>query len=656
MTQMPSSAVIPDIWMSGLGLCFAAWLWIQLTRWGNSESVFFGVRTVKKFEESAEAQKIDTRYLYEIVALTGAIILLNILILLLLYFRQLLPSVHPYDFWPLELLHALGVRIAYWRARNRTLPFAAAPDAVRTVDLASLTPPSRIWSLLYWPCVFLPLIAIAIFLVYLRYWAGSQAPVPNPIAFPITAGSPPMTWSQPATFHNPRLLTEAILVDIAGVLVAFAIGFHSRVNEWGEDDEERWSYRKLLMMATAAPPWLVTALAIVLELGTPPLRWDDTTVSRAVFIIGPFVLVWALIMASLSLPFLLYYKRPVGTVNRAQDDCWKFGLFYFNPQDGAWVVPARFGAGISLNFGQPLAWMLILLSVTGLGLRWYVKSPTPHYEPNDSVQAQFATAARQLSGGEFAASERLLYIARHTNDPTVWSSVAYELTVNDVKPDSARQWAEKAVAWGEGEYWQSDLPSVIVSAAPSNCPNPANCAPDEPVSVVDRPGMARLAALWSNLGYVCSRQGDLDCALRYLIAAWTLDPMSAYGNDLAAVLKALPKPPNETILSSLNLQNGVPVRRVVNVSVPRSTAGTAYFDVLLSAKYPAEIQWAGGDKSLSGALESITPNLNFPWPEVGGVAKVELREKLTCTGVQSACELTMLSPEETIAGPEQAVK
>jgi len=425
-----------------------------------------------------------------------------------------------------------------------------------------------------------------------------------------------------------------ILLDITGVLLAHAFSFHSRINEWGEDDEQRWSYRKLLMIATVAPTWLLTASVVAIELLIPVLPPHLDTGSDQLRLLAFMIYILLMPIALACLPFLLYFNRPVGTVNRSQDDCWKFGLFYFNPRDGAWVVPARLGAGIALNFGQPLAWILILISITGLGVRRYPQSSTANYEPNDSVQAQFATATRQLSGGEFAGSERLLYIARHTNDPAVWSSVAYELTVNHVKPDSALQWAKRAVTQGESLSSQTNLAM----------PNARNWE-----------AMTRLAAYWSNLGYVCSWQGDLDCAQRNLEAAWALDPLPAYGNELAVVLKAVSKPQDEKATTTLKSESRVPARQVANVSVPGSKAGAAYFDARLSEKETAEIRWVGGDESLSRAAESIGHALNFPWPDDAGNEKVQIREKLTCTGVQSVCQLVILSPEEAITVPEQAV-
>lgn len=332
----------------------------------------------------------------------------------------------------------------------------------------------------------------------------------------------------------------------------------------------------------------------------------------------PIAAVWVLL--------LLYYNRPTGTVNRAQDDCWKFGLYYFNPRDAAWIVPARLGAGATLNFARPLAWILILISASGLGLRCYVRSSAPIDNPDHFVESQFAIATLQLRGGKFEASEQLMRIARHSDDPAIWSSAAYELTDNHVKPHFALEWAERAAASGESVSAQARLTMTTNE---------------------DWKVMARLAAYWSNLGYVCSWQGDFDCAQRYLAATWTLDPLPGYRDELVELIKSAPRSPDR-ILATLKLQSGAPVRQVVNISLQGSNAGTAYFDVLLSEKEPTKIVWSRGDRNLSGAAESIARNLAFPWPDDGGSEKVRFREKLTCTGFDSACELMALSPEEAV--------
>jgi uncharacterized membrane protein len=51
--------------------------------------------------------------------------------------------------------------------------------------------------------------------------------------------------------------------------------------------------------------------------------------------------------------------------DRDDDQLWKGGLFYVNRDDPALVVGARFGVGWALNYGNPLAWVLIIGFATG---------------------------------------------------------------------------------------------------------------------------------------------------------------------------------------------------------------------------------------------------------------------------------------------------
>jgi uncharacterized membrane protein len=48
---------------------------------------------------------------------------------------------------------------------------------------------------------------------------------------------------------------------------------------------------------------------------------------------------------------------------------WKAGMFYVNPADSALFVPKRYGIGYTLNFGRPVAWVVI-----GVLLAWPVGS------------------------------------------------------------------------------------------------------------------------------------------------------------------------------------------------------------------------------------------------------------------------------------------
>jgi uncharacterized membrane protein len=54
-------------------------------------------------------------------------------------------------------------------------------------------------------------------------------------------------------------------------------------------------------------------------------------------------------------------EAPVG--DRTPDSAWVLGMLYVNHDDPALFVEKRFGIGYTLNFGHPLAWVLLGLLV-----------------------------------------------------------------------------------------------------------------------------------------------------------------------------------------------------------------------------------------------------------------------------------------------------
>lgn len=54
-------------------------------------------------------------------------------------------------------------------------------------------------------------------------------------------------------------------------------------------------------------------------------------------------------------------KGEVIGIDRDDDQYWKLGQFYFNPNDPALFLEKRFGVGWTINFARPLAWTILLL-------------------------------------------------------------------------------------------------------------------------------------------------------------------------------------------------------------------------------------------------------------------------------------------------------
>lgn len=50
-------------------------------------------------------------------------------------------------------------------------------------------------------------------------------------------------------------------------------------------------------------------------------------------------------------------------INRDDDQYWKLGIFYFNPDDPANWVEKRFGSGWTANFAKPLPWIVLIVVI-----------------------------------------------------------------------------------------------------------------------------------------------------------------------------------------------------------------------------------------------------------------------------------------------------
>ena len=54
-------------------------------------------------------------------------------------------------------------------------------------------------------------------------------------------------------------------------------------------------------------------------------------------------------------------KKASGEViNRDEDQYWKLGVFYYNPEDPALFVEKRFGVGWTNNFARPMSWVMLV--------------------------------------------------------------------------------------------------------------------------------------------------------------------------------------------------------------------------------------------------------------------------------------------------------
>jgi uncharacterized membrane protein len=76
--------------------------------------------------------------------------------------------------------------------------------------------------------------------------------------------------------------------------------------------------------------------------------------------------VWAIITAVFCAPLVVIVfaiwlaRRPSSDqIERTPEECWKGGIFYYNPDDPALFVQKRLGFGYTFNFANVWSWALV---------------------------------------------------------------------------------------------------------------------------------------------------------------------------------------------------------------------------------------------------------------------------------------------------------
>jgi hypothetical protein len=79
-------------------------------------------------------------------------------------------------------------------------------------------------------------------------------------------------------------------------------------------------------------------------------------------------------------PLVLNDIEPRYTGRRPPDQAYR-GIFYFNPDDPALLVPKRFGIGYTLNFGNPWSWAVLALIILTVALPFILTAVNVRHLP-----------------------------------------------------------------------------------------------------------------------------------------------------------------------------------------------------------------------------------------------------------------------------------
>jgi uncharacterized membrane protein len=316
----------------------------QLTR----REIFFGVTVSPGFRDGPVARSVSRRYAMEIwgfafvaAALVGT-------------------SPMPLISGPMLVTQTIGGFIAFSRARRAVRPNAVAPATIREAELGPR--PELPGGLIGQLGPFLILFAAAAYLGL--YWEDVPARFPTHWNL---AGKPD-DWTAKS---------------VGGVFLGVSLGFVScammlftsyAVLHWtrlarvtGTDGAQSRRVRRVNLIATLASEYLIALL----------LAWT-TVVSMfsaqgaqprlpLLFRVAPFVLV---IIGTLAIRVMrrtaISGGPPIG--DTTPDSCWILGHLYFNGADPTLFVEKRMGLGYTLNLGNPVSWLVLIVFVVALSV------------------------------------------------------------------------------------------------------------------------------------------------------------------------------------------------------------------------------------------------------------------------------------------------
>jgi len=258
------------------------------------------------------------------------------------------------------LLQFAGCVGAYLSGRRQVMPHAIEPRQVREASLAprAAALPGG------WPLQTGPFVLLAAAALYLNHrWADI------PLRFPVhwtEFHGPADAWAgrTPAGVYGPLLNGAVLCLMLAGL--AYGLLRWSRpIRLSGRSGQAEDSFRRTVAGVMAAAEYFV-AIAFV-WVGLSPLMAATE---------GPPG-VWAILGMELVLVIVtvvVFVRKGQGGTraaaatlvgetelvgDRTLDGNWKAGIFYVNPDDPALFIEKRFGVGYTINFGRPVAWVIL---------------------------------------------------------------------------------------------------------------------------------------------------------------------------------------------------------------------------------------------------------------------------------------------------------
>jgi uncharacterized membrane protein len=310
--------------------------------------IFFGVTVPVGFRIGRVGRSISRRYATEVwlLALAAAIFVVT--------------SPMPLISGSMLLAQTLGASVAFLNARRAVRPHAIAPATVREAVIGPR--PGLPGGLLGQLGPFLILAGAAVYVGL--HWENIPARFPTHWNL---AGRPD-GWTAKSVAGVFRGLSIGFVACSMTLFTSYAVLHWARLPRVsGRDGQQSSRVRQINLVSMLASAYLIallfawTSVVSMFSTGTGQLRLP------LAFRAAPFALI---IFGTLAIRLTRVAAAAAGPPmgDTTPDSCWLLGRLYFNRADPALFVEKRMGLGYTLNLGNPLSWLVVIVAVTALSI------------------------------------------------------------------------------------------------------------------------------------------------------------------------------------------------------------------------------------------------------------------------------------------------